>query len=239
MCRSKRCTSLAPFVSNRGEIESPGARTRASVSWLRFILRYPPRLRGLRGEPSLLLWHSSSCWFPSFFRHQNLLQPRLPPALLVSLRLSSKPLDLSRNLPDPSANPFASTTEASEFSGFAKVSTVGGYNLTASDKYSAGARYPLLATSMNRLTNIVRRISYQRCKVLSHFHKIRRRFRLQRAFPLHPLRCHPGLVCAFALDLAFVGTLPPPEAKSPALGRRSVAEIERRARFLRRPACAI
>jgi hypothetical protein len=58
--------SLAPFVSNRGEIESPGARTRASVSWLRFILRYPPRLRGLRGEPSLSLWHSSSCWFPSF-----------------------------------------------------------------------------------------------------------------------------------------------------------------------------
>jgi hypothetical protein len=78
-----------------------------------------------------------------------------------------------------------------------------------------------LATSMNRLTNIVRRISYQRCNVLSHFHKIHRRFRLQRVFPLHPLRCHPGLVCAFALDLAIVGTLPPPEAKSPALGRRS------------------
>ena len=40
------------------------------MSWLRFILRHPPRLRGLPSEPSLSFWHSSSCRFPSFFANR-------------------------------------------------------------------------------------------------------------------------------------------------------------------------
>jgi hypothetical protein len=82
---------------------------------------------------------------------------------------------------------------------------------------------------MDRLTNIVRRISYQRCNVLLHFRKIHWRFRLQRVFPLNPPRSHPGLVCAFGLDL--VGTLPLPKQEALRSIAAHAAEIERRARF--------
>src|SRR5580704_18410490 len=109
MGRSKRCAQPRSIRFHPRRNSEPRARTRFGVVASVYSTASSASSRSPKRAFAFILAFVQLS-IPFLFRQQNLLPPRLPPVLLVSLRLSSKPWDLSRNLSDPSANPFASAT---------------------------------------------------------------------------------------------------------------------------------
>jgi hypothetical protein len=159
---------------------------------------------------------------PFLVRHHSLLQPRLPPALLVSLRLSSKPLDLSRNLVDPSANPFASATcKPANFPALPESLLSAGRIPRLRTNTSPEPVAPLLATSMNRLTNIVLQNFVPALQCSFALPQNPPALSSPARFPSPPSALSPRPCLRFWSRACFCRNVAPPGAKSPALDRRS------------------